>query len=164
VIRIRERRGGDVDGCVAALTLVHQRDPYPTNWPADPAGWLTPAAMVAGWVAVDDEETVVGHVILQGGSADEVGVVYVSRLFVTPGSRGGIGSRLLDHAREWAAAGSLDLALEVVDHEDSAAIALYERNGWRRVRTAPAHWTAPDGGVVLVHHYVLGETTNQRAQ
>jgi GNAT superfamily N-acetyltransferase len=155
-IRIRPRRSSDLNGCVEALALVHRTDTYPTNWPEDPARWLAPAATLHGWVAVTAEQTVVGHVILQRAAADTPGVAYVSRLFVTPGARGAdLGSRLLRQARDWAAARRLDLALEVVATEGSAAVALYERTGWQWVETVPAHWTAPDGAGLSLHRYAL---------
>jgi GNAT superfamily N-acetyltransferase len=159
-IRIRVRRPADVDKSVRALALVHQGGTYPTNWPADPAGWLTPTDMIRSWVGVDPQDTVVGHLLLRGGPAGEVGVAHVSRLFVTPDARGaGLGAALLDEARQWATARGLSLALEVVVEEGSSAVALYERTGWRRVRTAAADFAKPDGGVVMVHHYVLAEST-----
>src|SRR5579875_1359301 len=61
VVRIRVREDGDLDRCVQALAAVHQTSGYPANWPADPAGWLTPGGMAGAWVATTAAEPVAGH-------------------------------------------------------------------------------------------------------
>jgi ribosomal-protein-alanine N-acetyltransferase len=153
-IRIRTRQPEDLDRCVAALALVHAADEYPTVWPTDPGRFLTPTSMLRGWVAVDDDR-VVGHIVLSA-DPDQPGTGHINRLFVTPAARGHkVGYRLLSEARTWAQAEGLALALEVVATEGSAAIALYENSGWRRVATVPADWSTGDGAVVMVHQYVL---------
>jgi hypothetical protein len=45
-IRVRSRQRADLDGCVLALAAVHKTGGYPSNWPDDPARWLTPAGML----------------------------------------------------------------------------------------------------------------------
>jgi ribosomal protein S18 acetylase RimI-like enzyme len=45
----------------------------------------------------------------------------------------------------------LRLSLEVLDH-DRGAIALYERQGWRRVATVPAEWARAGGGQTLLYY------------
>jgi GNAT superfamily N-acetyltransferase len=154
-IRIRPRQPEDLDRCVAALALVHAADEYPTVWPTDPARFLTPTSMLRGWVAVDEDDSVLGHILLSV-DPDEPGTGHINRLFVAPAARGHkVGYRLLAQARAWAEAESLALELEVVASEQSAAIVLYENTGWQRVATVPADWSTGDGAVVMVHRYKL---------
>lgn len=140
---IRPRSAADLDGCVEALRLVHAADRYPVDWPQDPARWLTPAGLGGAWIAVE-EEAVLGHA---GLTADGE----VTRLFVAPAGRGrGLAGRLLAAVR--AAAGG-PLRLEV-SSEGVAAIALYERMGWRRIGSSHADWRDSSGEPALLHHYV----------
>ncbi|MFE0529285.1 GNAT family N-acetyltransferase [Micromonospora parva] len=158
--RIRRRRATDLDGCVAALAEVHRVDRYPMNWPADPHRWLREPQPARAWVAVDADAAVVGHIAVHrvpdpaGGSLAQP-TAEVARLFVVPKARGlALGSALLDRARRWAATRATDLVLEVTAG-DTAAVALYERAGWRCVGTSTAPWAAPDGGPVSLRHYTL---------
>ncbi|WP_431899301.1 GNAT family N-acetyltransferase [Nonomuraea sp. bgisy101] len=169
---IRSRTPHDMDGCVEALAAVQRVDRYPVDWPADPARWLTPADLVSAWVALDDEG-VVGHVGLSriplaslgpalaqavGASGELVGAV--TRLFVTPRGRGhGLARDLLATVRKDAAARGLPLVLDVSD-EGQAAVALYERAGWRRVASARARWLNSAGEHALVHSYVSPDVQN----
>ncbi|NUR89366.1 MAG: GNAT family N-acetyltransferase [Nonomuraea sp.] len=138
---IRPRTDADLDACVAALRQVQAADRYPVHWPDDPRAFLTPAALTGAWIAVEDG-SVLGHVGLAGRE--------VTRLFVTPAARGrGLAVRLLDTVS--GAAGPLEL--EVSD-EGKAAIALYERAGWRRVGSERADWRDSTGEPALVHRYV----------
>ncbi|MGC4879935.1 GNAT family N-acetyltransferase [Micromonospora sp. DT43] len=158
--RIRRRRAADLDGCVAALADVHRVDGYPLNWPADPHRWLRDPHPTRAWVAVDAGGTIVGHVAvrrlpdptndpLSGPTAE------VSRLFVAPAARGmALGDALLGRARHWADARGLRLVLEVVA-DSPAAVALYERTGWRCTGTGTASWTAPDGSPVSLRRYTV---------
>jgi [ribosomal protein S18]-alanine N-acetyltransferase len=150
---IRPRTSDDLIACVKALAEVQAADRYPVDWPDDPEGWLTPGDLLAAWVALEDG-VVVGHVGLTSPVAaiDRASAVAsVTRLFVTPGARGGgLAARLLDVAREAAGA---PLSLEVSD-EGRAAIAFYERHGWRRVGSTRADWLNAAGEPALVHHYV----------
>ncbi|MGW6057126.1 GNAT family N-acetyltransferase [Streptomyces sp. NPDC055189] len=153
-VRVRPRTDPDLPACVEALAQVHEADGYPTNWPDDPAGWLTGGSLVGVWVAELDGR-VTGHVALCRSGADDVapvlwsrregvpvdGTAVVSRLFVAPGARGhGLGARLL--ARVAAEAGDLGLqpVLDVVE-SDTSATALYERTGWRFLGTGEQHWS-----------------------
>ncbi|MFG3441002.1 GNAT family N-acetyltransferase [Nonomuraea sp. NPDC047897] len=152
---IRPRTDADLDACVKALFEVHAADRYPVDWPADPARWLTPADLVRAWVAVEDGR-VTGHVGLarvEPEVAELVGAPVagaVTRLFVAPGARGGgLAARLLDVVLAQAA----PLALEVSD-EGRAAIASYERHGWRRVGSTRAAWLNAAGEPALLHHYL----------
>jgi GNAT superfamily N-acetyltransferase len=155
-IRVRDREAADLDQCVGALAAVHQTSGYPTNWPADPARWLTPSGILRAWIAASSELPVAGHVILrQVPAAAAAGpAAEVSRLFVVPAARRqGVARVLLQEAARWATASRLDLVLEVTDHL-RAARALYERTGFRLASTARADWTTPDGQPVTLHRYI----------
>ncbi|MFE6765843.1 GNAT family N-acetyltransferase [Streptomyces sp. NPDC057689] len=158
--RIRRRRDGDMDACVEALATVHEADRYPAAWPADPAGWLTPGGMLGAWVAVDGPR-VLGHValtrtgdamaVLAGRPAAEL--ASVSRLFATATARRrGVAGALLAAAVRAAENDGLRPVLEV-EEGGRAAVALYERSGWRRVGSRPGDWTTPDGRTALLHTY-----------
>ncbi|RLP99651.1 GNAT family N-acetyltransferase [Micromonospora sp. CV4] len=158
--RIRRRRASDLDGCVAALALVHRADRYPLNWPADPHRWLREPRPARAWVAVDAASAIVGHVAVHRLPEPADGsparpTAEVARLFVSPAARGtGLGGALLTRVGRWAAERGTDLVLEVAA-SDTAAAALYERAGWRCTGTSTAQWTAPDGGAVSMRHYAL---------
>ncbi|MEU8363670.1 GNAT family N-acetyltransferase [Nonomuraea sp. NPDC048882] len=140
---IRPRTSQDLPACVEALAQVQAADRYPVDWPDDPAGWLTPDDLASAWIAVEPG-AVVGHVGLTGDGE-------VVRLFVTPAARGGgLAARLLETART-AATGPLKLQ---VSSEGKAAIAFYERAGWRRIGSDRATWLNAAGEPALVHHYV----------
>jgi ribosomal protein S18 acetylase RimI-like enzyme len=141
--------------CVEILAQVHRTSGYPTNWPDDPAGWLTPPELVGAWVAVGDEVPVMGHVVLRQLPVDSAGqaVAEVSRLFVAPSARRqGVAQALLDQAMHWATANSQDLVLEVTDNL-RAAQALYERANFRHSATKQADWTTPAGHPVTLYKY-----------
>ncbi|MGC4812957.1 GNAT family N-acetyltransferase [Micromonospora sp. DT228] len=176
--RIRRRRATDLDGCVAALAQVHRVDRYPLNWPADPNRWLREPHPARAWVALagdagsdagagadigtgaDTGAAVVGHVAVHRLPGPANGLparptAEVARLFVVPAARGlALGGALLERARQWASARGTDLVLDVTTG-DPAAIALYERSGWRCTGTSTAPWTAPDGSPVSLRHYAL---------
>ena len=150
-VRVRPRNGTDLELCVRGLAAVFQDGGYPTNWPADPGGWLTPHGIIGAWVASTEELPVAGHLLLLGRSD---GAAEVSRLFVAPAARRhGVAQSLLGRAIDWATAHELDLELEVTDGS-GAARALYEQAGFHRAGTGIASWTTADGGPVTVHRYV----------
>jgi hypothetical protein len=64
-----------------------------------------------------------------------------------------VAAALLDVVAAAAARRGLRLALDVVAHAP-AAVAFYERAGWRRVSSEIAPWTQPDGGEVTLHYYL----------
>ena len=159
----RPRQPADLPACVASLRRVHEASGYPSRWPDDPAGWLTPRTMVAAWVAEYDGE-IAGHVALVRGLNVECllratglpvealgGIV---RLYVDPGfQRLGLARALLGTAAGAAADHDLKPVLDVV--ADSApAVALYERAGWQLAGIQPATWTDPDGTVPVIRCYV----------
>ena len=161
---VRTRVDSDLDECVRLLEEVHRLDGYPTFWPADAAGWLSPKGMLGAWVA-EDRGRVVGHVALAevepGHGADAlsdatglppVALASMTRLFVAGASRGaGLGSSLLGQACSAAAQCGLHPVLDVVE-TNRDAIRLYERRGWRRVHSEP--WADAGDEQLLLHYYV----------
>lgn len=163
-VMIRPRRPSDFAACVEALAEVHRSDGYPTRWPEDPARWLDPPRLLGAWVA-DQDGLVVGHIVLVAGVDDAeliaasgspgVELVMVSRLFVKPTARGQqLGQGLLRTATDFGVSHGLGLVLEVVKEPRSAAMALYERMGWRRIGERPAAWTTPSGNRPQLYLYL----------
>lgn len=162
-VTIRPRRPDDLPACVAALGDTHRTSAYPTVWPKDPAAWLTPKDMLGAWVAEVDG-AVVGHVALGEPKDRTVGtwaaatrrplatVAEVTRLFVASTARGrSLGERLLVTAGAYARARGRTLVLGVL-RESRAAIALYERLGWRRLSSMD--FTLSNGMVTTMYCYV----------
>jgi [ribosomal protein S18]-alanine N-acetyltransferase len=67
-VPIRVRTAADLAACVAILRRVHEVSGYPSVWPGDPGGWLTPRGMIAAWVAEHDGQ-IAGHVLLIRGDS-----------------------------------------------------------------------------------------------
>jgi GNAT superfamily N-acetyltransferase len=158
---IRVRRSVHMDQCVAALRSVHDLDHYPSNWPANPRDWLTPPRLLRAWIAEYPRGILAGHVALQRVEAETncrsgADWAELSRLFVTPAARRrSVATALLHHAVQWATKRGYQLTLSVTDRHRSAAVALYEANGWQYTHTTKAGWTAPDGTPVHLRHFVL---------
>ncbi|MBF6296525.1 GNAT family N-acetyltransferase [Nocardia amamiensis] len=148
--------------CAAALRQVHDVDRYPDTWPADPMGWLSPSKLIAAHVA-EQARRVVGHVGLGTSgeaplalrrTAGALAVAWVIRLYVVPSARrAGVGSQLLAAAARTAASRGQRAAL-TVESGGAAAIAMYERSGWRRVHSAPGGWHTAEGQEAWMHYYV----------
>ena len=151
---IRQRRPSDLEQLDAVARLVRATDGYPLYLVNDNfRGFLASPKQVAAWVAVQAGE-IVGHVALSTTASPEVLEVLstsgecgrpgvVSRLLVAPDARReGLGTRLLKHAADAAREAGLVPVLDVVS-TSMAAIALYERAGWRRLGVA--HVRLPDG-------------------
>ncbi|HEX3787958.1 MAG TPA: GNAT family N-acetyltransferase [Pseudonocardiaceae bacterium] len=141
---IRERRPEDLTACVAALAEVHAADAYPVRWQADPAGWLSQGRTLGAWVAEHDDR-IAGHIALNAENGDACARVWAEfgerpagvlcRLFVPPAARGfGLGAQLLARAAEHARVLGRQPVLEVLALNKDA-IALYDRLGWRLLRT-----------------------------
>ncbi|MFI2643958.1 GNAT family N-acetyltransferase [Streptomyces sp. NPDC018610] len=150
---VRRRTQRDLDDCVRVLAQVHEHSGYPVDWPERPAAWLAQPAALGAWVAELDGR-IAGHVSLCRGGEEDVApglwgartglgveaAAVVGRLFVAPSARGrGIGAVLM--ARAVARAGRLGLhpVLDVAAG-DTAAVALYERLGWRSLGAVPQRW------------------------
>ena len=154
-VNTRVREPGDLDSCVSVLSRVHATSGYPTNWPTDPARWLTPSDLIEAWVAGTEETPVAGHAIVSKlpDDADGRPAVELGRLFVDPAARRqGIAQALIQQAKDWAADRDLDLMLWVTDHL-SPARTLYANAGFTLVNSVLADWTTPDGGLVTIHRY-----------
>ncbi len=134
------------------MAKTHDADNYPMRWPADPPSWLRVPDTLAAMVGELDG-AVVAHGLIrraEGTAAADLlasasgfpveDVAMVSRLYVVPSARRhGVGARLLDALLSAAAQHEVMVGLDVVD-KDTAAIAMYERAGWRRVATVPCDW------------------------
>jgi GNAT superfamily N-acetyltransferase len=159
-VSIRSREADDVPRCVEALAEVHEADSYPIVWPEDPELWLSPSDLLVGWIA-ERSDVIVGHVVIAACGEAPDGLqprgeplATVKRLFVTPTARRqGIGEQLLAHTHAWAAQSGWSLILDVAELGSGAAIALYERAGWRHTSSATADWTTLDGDPVTVRYY-----------
>jgi GNAT superfamily N-acetyltransferase len=159
-VPIRIRAEADLPGCVAVLRHVYERNGYPGRWPADPAGWLIPGNEVGAWVA-EAGGRIAGHVGLVRGmpklhvpgfESQELGGIV--RLFVDPAARRhGLARELLDVATGCARDLGLQPVLDVVD-DSAAAIALYERAGWRLAGTQTAWWKDQDGSTPTIRCYL----------
>ncbi|MFE9425036.1 GNAT family N-acetyltransferase [Kitasatospora sp. NPDC006697] len=164
--RIRRRWSADLPGCVRALAEVHEADGYPQVWPSRPTAWLVDPDQLAGWVATAPDGQVVAHVALVAGLGSSAARVWatrtgrrpeetaaVTRLYVAPSARGrGLGAGLLDTVAEFARQEGLCPVLDVVT-TNTAAVELYERQGWEWLVTIDQQW--PDGQLVEVHCYAL---------
>jgi GNAT superfamily N-acetyltransferase len=169
-VDVRPRTDDDLAGCVRALEAVHRADGYPTWWPVDPPGWLSPSGCAAAWVAHDDVMgSILGHVCVVRGVDDPMvasltGVstdrlARVSRLFVSPAARGRglrLGASLLAAVSSWTSARNFRLMLDVVD-DGAPAIRLYERMRWRLVDRRQSDWVTPQGERLPVRIYLAPE-------
>jgi GNAT superfamily N-acetyltransferase len=159
----RPREARDLTAAARLLEAVHRLDGYPTHWPQDPERWLSPRDQLGAWV-MDADGAVAGHVALSSvgdghgariwarhGGFDPALLASVSRLFVARDRRGsGVGGELLDAACAEASERGLQPVLDVVE-TNAAAIALYERRGWRRVFSEP--WREARGEPLTLHYY-----------
>ena len=161
-VLLRPRQRSDLPACVAALRAVHDTDGYPHRWPADPEAWLSPAEPIGAWVA-EDEGELVGHVLLARVPDDDPlvpvlrrapgTVAEVKRLFVVPAARRRrVGGTLLATASTSARALGVVPVLEVLGR-DAAALALYERLGWRRLGQRSAIWDEHHGEELDIQVY-----------
>jgi [ribosomal protein S18]-alanine N-acetyltransferase len=145
------------------LRRVHDLNGYPSRWPDDPVSWLSPAGLMAAWVAEQDG-VVAGHVglvrgvqarcLLEATGRDAGELAGIVRLFVDPAARrAGHARELLGAAMTHAVSGNLVAVLNVLDDAEDA-IALYERSGWRLAGRESATWTMPSGVKPMLRYYV----------
>jgi len=167
---IRIREPADLAGCVAVLRRVHEISGYPSNWPDDPGGWITPRGLVAAWVAEHDG-VIAGHVALVRGvrlecllqatglAPGELGGI--ARLYADPAvRRRGLARALLEAATGSAVAHGLRPVLDVVAGS-RPAITLYERAGWQLAGIQPATWVNQDGTTPVLRCYVRPQPSAQ---
>jgi GNAT superfamily N-acetyltransferase len=145
-VLIRAKTEADTTACLDLLLRVHERDGYPLHiGPEDVPEFFLSGREVAAWVAELDGR-IVGHVALHwtpgyptlavaqrasGRPAEDL--LLVARLFVASDLRGtGLGRDLLrlatGHAQSLGRRAVLDVGQTL-----SAAVALYESEGWSRV-------------------------------
>ena len=172
-LQVRPRGDDDLDACAALARATHLYDGYPAYVKdGDFRAFITRPGALAAWVAEIDEH-VVGHVALHARTtepamnlatarldlpAEQLGVV--ARLMIAPDARHrGIAHILLRIATEEARARNLTPMLDVVTRH-TAAIALYERAGWRRLGTVA--FTMPDGSELEEYVYCAPEDRSRR--
>ena len=143
--------------------MVHERDGYPRHLPgSDYRSFLFGHEALGAWV-VESDDRVIGQVALHphsskpvmdvattalGLTADRLGVV--ARLVVHPDRRGrGAGAELLARAADEAVALGRWPILDVVQ-DLTAAVLLYERQGWVRL----GHVTVTFRNAVTVEEFV----------
>lgn len=105
------------------------------------------------WVAEDPAGQVVGYAFCR----EIAGESELLNLAVTPMlRRGGVGARLLTAALDWARdRGARETFLEV-RASNRAAIALYEREGFRAVGRRPDYYQAPAEDAILYRRPIPG--------
>jgi GNAT superfamily N-acetyltransferase len=134
------------------MAETHALNGYPMRWPVHPPSWLEVSGTLAAMVGELDgvvvahglirraEGTTAAHSLASASGRQVADIAMVSRLFVVPSARRhGVGGQLLDALMHAAAERDVVLGLDVVD-KDVAAIAMYERTGWRRVATVRCDW------------------------
>jgi len=143
---VRPKTPQDRPDCAAVLLAVHRTDGWPRYLPPDVDRFVTPPYEDRAWVAEQDEGRLVGHVALHVADADPTlaaarratglppeRLAVMARLFVSPDARRqGIAVALVEVATSAARARGQTMVLDVVQ-DAVAAVALYERLGWRRV-------------------------------
>ncbi|MCP4086310.1 MAG: GNAT family N-acetyltransferase [Actinomycetia bacterium] len=136
-------------------------------------GLLDSADAIAAWVAVTDDN-LIGQVSLHSRSSPEVNAFIVdqlgltedrlgvvARLIVDPSRRRtGVARALLDTAERAAIDRGLTPILDVVDRF-APAIALYERQGWKRRGTVSID--LPDATTIKEHIYTAPPSGHRRA-
>ena len=167
MFEIRPRHDSDVVRLCELVRVVHAVDGYPVLLQDDVRSFVVTENCLAAWVAELHGE-VVGHIALHTVWSDEVAelaaatltrsreeLTSVSRLFVDPAyRRGGMAALLLDAAVRDASDRGTWPVLDVVTTYD-AAIALYERMGWRRLGTIA--YPMPNGQPIDEHVYAAPE-------
>lgn len=155
-IHLRPRADADLEACEQLALRVLESDGYPPAVPNDLGRLVQSPEALAAFVALR-EGHVVGHVCVNPLSspavmelatrelrADESQLAVVARLLVSGDHRrAGIGQALLRAAAGYARSLERQPILDVATHFH-AAIALYERCGWRRIGMVTAHVGSDD--------------------
>lgn len=160
---IRARTEADLSAACAVLVEVHRTDGYPIEGVDDPTAWITGTGQIRAWVA-ELNDVIVGHVAIAEPRPDDAAaalwrehdptasIAVLGRLFVLRSARGhALGRRLVHAAQAHASTQGMRLVLDVIT-KDEAAIALYERLGWRRLGTADHD--GGQGNTVLAYCYI----------
>jgi GNAT superfamily N-acetyltransferase len=154
-MHIRDRVPEDARVLGEMARWTHELDGYPKYLPDDPGAFIASSDAFAAWVAEVDGQ-VAGHVALHDRTTgvvmelasketglDSSDLVVLARLIVSPGRRGlGLGRLLLEKATGESVRLGRRAVLDVVDSH-TAAIRLYERNGWTCL--GDVEWALPDG-------------------
>ena len=170
-MKIRDRVPEDASALGEIARVTHELDGYPKYLPADPGAFIASSDAFAAWVVEVDGE-VAGHVglhdrttgVVMDLASKETGLEYedlvvLARLLVSPKYRGqGLGRLLLEKATDEAVRLGRRAVLDVVDSH-TAAIRLYERNGWTCL--GDVDWALPDGRGF--HEYVYLSPDPSRA-
>ncbi|WP_446663820.1 GNAT family N-acetyltransferase [Flexivirga sp. B27] len=150
---IRDRQDSDLSALAELLGRQQPQTHYPFVWPfpAPIEGFLKRSSELRAWVGEIDGE-VVGHVSVTSADDDPIGKSWaaahgvdtselrcVSVFFADISRAGqGIGSRLLQHATDYALADGYPVLDVVAAHE--GPVALYLRRGWQIIETTQAPW------------------------
>lgn len=147
-IQIRPRLEDDLPAMVEALEDVYSTDGYPIEGTAAAASFLTPAGLVAAWVAVRGgiavgqiavvsgeqgrHDAVRAWVELPGSGGRAESTVVAARFFVRKHARGcGLGRALIEKTCQWARENGMTIVMNVLA-KDQDAMKLYEKIGFRR--------------------------------
>jgi ribosomal-protein-alanine N-acetyltransferase len=96
----------------------------------------------SGWVAVDGDGAIAGYAV----TSMAVGEMHVLNLCVDPAyQRSGLGRRLLEHLLTLAFAANATIVLLEVRKSNKAAIALYEKYGFKRLGVRKGYYPAHNG-------------------
>lgn len=117
-------------------------------------GWLTPARMIAAFVAEDCGQ-LIGHVVLVDRQTSVPGLAEVSRLYVSPSRRGrGVGAALMEAVTSHGRGLGRSLCLDLVEARTTSG-QFYERRGWRLVSRKPARWVTQSGRRPTLRRYEI---------
>ena len=157
---VRPRLEGDLRACVQILEAVHRADAYPTHWPDDPEAVADPtwaARCVGGRGRRGDRGS-------RRAACPPSNPAEITRLSRRCSGSGVSESRraLLAAARGNAADRGLQPVIEVVD-TNRAAVALYEREGWKLITSEPWADARAEPGILLLRFAGPRELLSARA-
>lgn len=148
---IRPRTEDDIEGCVACLKRVYDKDRYPVSGVSNAQEFLSGDVIQQAWVA-EKNSIIKGHVTANRAMESDISVALwrqkhpeskiavLGRLFVDPDSRGsGLAARLIANAVSWANERNMRLVLFVL-LKDRGATKLYEKLGWSYFGTQVFHY------------------------
>lgn len=165
-ITIRPRTPSDIPPLTGILTTVFNLTHYPVDGPSSfPARFSSPNALHS--IVALHGSTLAGHAELQDAStlnpvvANAIAPIesYAAlvSLFVDPSMQGkGIGVRLVEEAMAWGRANGKRLVLVVLD-KDVAAIGMYEKMGWGRLKGIEYCYETKEGEKYRAFAYLAPE-------